>query len=203
MGMVASGRAMGRYLELLSRLIDGTVDYAVFLMDPDGRVRTWNAGAEHLLGYRSEEVLGQPFSIFFLPEEIQQGIPRKELDQAAAESRAADDRWAVRKDGSRIWICGVTIALRDSAMQGFGKIMRDHTPMKLAQEQIEQLNEDLRQKIRDYERAMDELSKSQATLQETVGQLERFEEVVVGREIKMASLEKEVAKLRKELTERS
>jgi PAS domain S-box-containing protein len=193
----------GRYEELLRLLVDHVMDYAIFIMDREGRVATWNAGAERLLGYRTEEILNQPFSTFFVPEEAQQHIPEKELEQAANTGRAADDRWAVRKDGSRLWVNGVTIALRDPSLRGFGKIMRDHTAQKQAHEQIQQLNENLLQKIKDHEQVMQDLRASQNSLLETIKQLEQFEDVVVGRELKMASLEKEVEKLRRELAQRN
>ncbi len=188
---------------LFCLLIEEASDYAIFLMDLAGRVATWNCGAERLLGYRTEEILGRPFSTFFLPEEIEQHVPERELDQAATSGRASDDRWAVRKDGTRLWICGVTIALRDSAPLGFGKIMRDHTRLRQAQEQVRQLNESLLQKITDYEQIMKDLRTSRISLQQTVNDLERFEEAVIGRELKMASLEKEVEELRKELGQRN
>ena len=182
---------------LFCLLIEEATDYAIF------RVATWNPGAERLLGYRTEEILGRPFSTFFLPEEIHQHIPERELEQAATSGRASDDRWAVRKDGSRLWMCGVTIALRDSALRGFGKIMRDHTRLRQAQEQVRRLNESLLQKVTDYEQVMKDLRTSRASLQQAVNELERFEEVVIGRELKMASLEKEVEKLRRELGQRN
>lgn len=109
----------------------------------------------------------------------------------------------MRKDGTRLWICGVTIALRDSALLGFGTIMRDHTQLRQTQEQIRQLNESLLQKIRDYEQVMKDLRASRISLQQSVNELDRFEEAVIGRELKMASLEKEVEELRRELGQRN
>ncbi len=188
---------------LFCLLIEEASDYAIFLMDLAGRVATWNSGAERLLGYRAEEILGRPFSTFSLPEEIDQHVPERELEQAARSGRASDDRWAVRKDGTRLWVCGVTIALRDSALLGFGTIMRDHTQLRQTQEQIRQLNESLLQKIRDYEQVMKDLRASRISLQQSVNELERFEEAVIGRELKMASLEKEVEELRKKLGQRN
>jgi PAS domain S-box-containing protein len=189
--------------ELVHLFIESIADYAIFIMDPQGRIAWWNTGAERLLGYQTQDILGHHFSKFFIPEEVEQGIPEKELEHAVREGRASDDRWAVRKDGSRLWVCGVTMALKDSALRGFGRIMRDHTSQMLAHEQIQRLNGELLQKVRDREQAMLELQRSQADLHETIHELERFEDVVIGRELKMVSLEKEVERLRKELAERS
>ena len=193
---------LNRPEELVHFFVESIPDYAIFVMDPQGRIASWNKGAERLLGYEARDIVGQSFSKFFLPEEIQQRNPERELEQAASQGRASDDRWAVRKDGSRLWVCGVTIALKDPLLRGFGKIMHDQTSQLHAQEQIQRLNEELLQKVRDREQALHELQRSQADLQETIDELERFEDVVVGRELKMASLEKEVERLRKELAER-
>ena len=192
----------GRPASLLRLLIENVTDYAIFIMDSDGHVKTWNSGAERLLGYQRQEIIGRHFSTFFIPEEVHQRIPEQELKQASETGRACDDRWAVRKDGNRLWASGVTIALQDSTFHGFGKIMRDHTSFMQAQDQIQRLNEDLMQKVRDYEQVVGDLRTSQKSLQETVSELERFAEVVVGRELKMAALEKEVEKLRRELEQR-
>ncbi|MGH7232483.1 MAG: PAS domain S-box protein [Nitrospiraceae bacterium] len=189
----------GRRALLLRLLVENVQNYAVFIMDPEGRIETWNPGAERLLGYQPGEIIGRPFSTIFLAEEVQQSVPEQELKQAAETGQASDDRWAVRKDGSRLRVSGVTIALRDSTLHGFGKIMRDHTQWMQAQEQIQRLNEDLKQKVQDYEHAVGDLRTSQKSLQDTVSELERFAEVVVGRELKMSALEKEVDRLRKEL----
>jgi PAS domain S-box-containing protein len=197
---------VGRQIEpspyRLGLFLENIKTYAIFIMDRDGRVETWNPGAERLLGYRADEIIGQPFATFFIPEEIQEHIPEKELKQAAESGQACDDRWAVRKDGSRLWVSGVTVALRDSVLHGFGKIMRDHTQLIQAKEEIERLNTDLMQKVKDYEQVVGDLRASQKSLQDTVDELERFAEAVVGRELKMASLEKEVEKLRRELEQR-
>ena len=195
-------RAVGPSPNLLRLFFDNVKTYAIFTMDPDGRVETWNSGAERLLGYRADEIIGRPFATFFIREEVQDHIPEKELRQAAETGQACDDRWAVRKDGSRLWVSGITVGLYDDAFRGFGKIMRDHTQLKQAKEEIERLNSDLMLKVRDYEQAVGELRASKKSLQDTVDELERFAEAVVGRELKMAALEKEVENLRRRLEQR-
>src|SRR5437870_4139167 len=91
-------------IELRFRLlVEATKDYAIFMLDPDGHIVTWNPGAERIKGYQAEEILGQNFSRFFTPEDVQQGKPESDLQQAAAEGRHEDEGWRVRKDGSRFW----------------------------------------------------------------------------------------------------
>ena len=99
--------------ELYHLLLECVTDHAILLLDPDGRVASWNVGAERILGYQEAEVLGRPLAIFFTPEDRDAGFPAKELDGARATGRAADDRWHIRKDGSRFWCSGMLTAVRD------------------------------------------------------------------------------------------
>src|SRR5688500_16314592 len=110
-------------------LMECVTDYAIFLLDPDGRVAAWNAGAQRILGYAEAEILGQPASRFFTEDDVRAGEDEKELRTAAETGRAGDDRWHVRKDGSRFWGSGVTTALRDErgGLRGFAKVLRDLT----------------------------------------------------------------------------
>src|SRR5437660_1796798 len=89
--------------DLFRLLIEGVRDYAIFLLDPDGRISTWNAGAERIKGYAAAEVIGRHFSLFYPPEAVEQGWPAHELRAARAEGRFEDEGWRVRKDGSRFW----------------------------------------------------------------------------------------------------
>src|SRR6202789_4383044 len=84
-------------------LIEGVQDYAIFLLDPQGTVVSWNAGAERIKGYKADEVIGKNFSRFYPQEDIDQGRPEAELRIAAADGRSETERWRVRKDGSRFW----------------------------------------------------------------------------------------------------
>src|SRR4051812_32262951 len=92
-------------------LLECVTDYAVLVLDPEGRVTAWNPGAERLFGYREEEIVGQHFARFFTPEDVAGGWPERELGEAAATGRAGDDRWCVRKDGTRRWCSGTLRAL--------------------------------------------------------------------------------------------
>ncbi len=120
-------------------LVEGVKDYAIFMLDPEGRVVTWNAGAERLKGYKSEEILGQSFSRFYIPEDIALGKPDKQLEAARAEGKVEEEGWRVRKDGSRFWASVVITALHDEYgnLRGFAKVTRDATERKRSEELIQ------------------------------------------------------------------
>lgn len=122
-------------------LLENVQDYAIFLLDTNARVVRWGAGAENILGYQEAEILGQPGSIIFTPEDFQHGADKEELNKAVTEGMAEDERWHVRKDGSRFWASGIMTPLRNESgqLQGFAKIMRDFTERKQAEEEREQL----------------------------------------------------------------
>ncbi|MFO0960404.1 MAG: PAS domain S-box protein [Isosphaeraceae bacterium] len=126
--------------ELFRLLLENVHDHAIFILDPSGRVQTWNAGAEGLLGYTDDEITGQPLALFFTPEDRRAGIPERELQQARATGRASDDRWLIRKGGVRFWCSGALSALKDEGgdVRGFAKIMRDRTDFKMAAEGLRQ-----------------------------------------------------------------
>jgi PAS domain S-box-containing protein len=111
--------------ELLALLMDNVTEYALIILDPDGAVALWNAGAERLLGYEEHEILGVHFAVFFTPEDTAAGMPERELQTARTHGRATDDNWLVRKDGSRLWASGMTMPLWDAQqrLRGFTKIV--------------------------------------------------------------------------------
>ena len=111
-------------------------DYAIFMLDPAGRVVTWNAGAERIKGYKADEIIGQHFSALLPAGGHRAGWPAHELEVAAAEGRFEDEGWRVRKDGSRFWANVVITALRDetAALVGFAKVTRDLTERKRAED---------------------------------------------------------------------
>jgi len=122
--------------ELFRLLVENVQDYAIFVIDPQGRVESWNPGAERLLGYTEEEIIGKPARVFFTPEDIGNGVPEQEMREALEEGRGNDDRWHVRKDGSRFWCGGTMTPLWDAGriFRGFAKIMRDRTDWKEAEQ---------------------------------------------------------------------
>ncbi len=118
-------------------LVESVRDYAIFMLDPEGRVATWNLGAERIKGYVAEEILGQHFARFYPPEEAAVGKPARELAEAAAHGRFEDEGWRFSKDGSRFWANVVITALRDEdgALVGFAKVTRDLSERKRAEEE--------------------------------------------------------------------
>ncbi len=127
-------------------LVEQTKDYAVFVLDPQGRVATWNIGAERLKGFRREDIVGEHFSRFYAPEDVARGWPTHELEVAKAEGRFEDEGWRVRKDGTRFWANVVITALRDpdGHLLGFSKITRDLTLRRMHEEELRQSEERFR-----------------------------------------------------------
>lgn len=123
-------------------LVEEVKDYAIFMLDPEGRIVTWNVGAERIKGYRPEEIIGESFSLFYPPEDVRAGKPGRLLTIAAIEGRVEDEGWRVRKDGSRFWADVVITALRDETgnLRGFAKVTRDVTETKRSQEAVRQLS---------------------------------------------------------------
>jgi len=130
--------------ERFRMLVSGVKDYAIFMLDPKGRVASWNAGAEHFKGYQAHEIIGQHFSRFYTQEDIAQGKPGRELEIATTEGRVEDEGWRVRKDGTRFWANVVITALRDEKEKliGFSKITRDVTERKQTQEALVKAKEE-------------------------------------------------------------
>ena len=112
--------ALRRSEERFRLLVEGARDYAIFMLDPEGRVATWNPGAERIKGYRADEILGRHFSIFYPQEIVDRGKAQHELEVAAAEGRFEDEGWRIRKDGSRFWANVIITALRGDDGQRLG-----------------------------------------------------------------------------------
>ena len=121
-------------------LVEQVKDYAIFMTDPQGRPTSWNEGVKRVFGFDESEFLGgEIFSQIFTPEDIREGVPQRELDEAATNGIAHGDRWMRRKDGSRFWASGITTALRDGqgTLVGFTKVKRDLTDRKMAEEALQ------------------------------------------------------------------
>jgi PAS domain S-box-containing protein len=126
-------------------LIQGVTDYAIYMLDPEGRVTNWNSGAEKIKGYSPEEIMGQHFSRFYTPEEIAAGVPKRALETARKTGRYEAEGWRVRKDGSRFWASVVIDAIHDEdgKLIGFAKVTRDMTEKQEAQKRLDESREQL------------------------------------------------------------
>ena len=124
--------------ELLRLLVERVEDYAIFVLDADGRVASWNAGAERIKGYAANEIIGRPYATFFGEEDRAAGKPDRLLRRARIDGRVEDVGWRVRKDGSRFWADAVLTALYDSRgrLRGYAKVTRDLTERQRAEEQL-------------------------------------------------------------------
>ena len=136
-------------------LVDSVVDYAIFMLAPDGTVLTWNAGAERLKGYTAKEIIGRRFDLFYPPEAIAEGWPQHELEVAAEEGRYEEEGWRVRKDGSTFWASVVITALRGPGgeLEGYAKVTRDLSDKRLREEALRQSEEQFRlllESVQDY-----------------------------------------------------
>ncbi|MCA1812508.1 MAG: PAS domain S-box protein [Halobacteriales archaeon] len=123
--------------ERIRSMVENVQDYAIFTIDPEGKVTSWNAGARRIFGYAREEVLGEHFSRFFLPEDVHARKPERELRDVREAGRIEDESWRVRKDGTQFWANTVVTALRDAKgdLRGFTKVTRDLTERRRAEEQ--------------------------------------------------------------------
>jgi PAS domain S-box-containing protein len=117
-------------------LVEGVRDYAIFLMDPNGNIMTWNSGAERIKGYRAEEIIGKSFKLFYQPDDLATNHPDRELEIASKTGSYEEEGWRVRKDGSTFWASVLITALRNRAGEliGFAKVTRDLTERRQAQE---------------------------------------------------------------------
>jgi two-component system CheB/CheR fusion protein len=152
--------------ERLRLVLESATDYAILLMDADGRFTNWNPGAEKVFGFSKAEAVGRTTDLIFTPEDRAAGVPEKELRTADREGRAADERWHARRDGSRVYVSGVMIPLRDGAHRGYAKIARDLTEQEQAQQELRSAWEELEQRV--HERTAELASANSALREEAV-----------------------------------
>jgi PAS domain S-box-containing protein len=149
----ASREALHQSEQQLRLLVEGVTEYAIFMLDTSGHILSWNSGAQRIKGYTISEIIGRHFSIFYLPEDIADDKPSRELVIATAEGRYAEEGWRVRRDGAVFWANVLITALFDGhgKLQGFAKVTRDMTERKQAEEQRDQLREQELQLLRERE----------------------------------------------------
>jgi PAS domain S-box-containing protein len=143
----AAERALRQSEELFRILVEGVTDYAIYMLDPGGKVISWNAGAERIKGYKPDEIIGEHFSRFYRPEEVGAGAPAEALSIARATGHFEKEGWRLRSDGTRFWAHVVIdpITADDGEIIGFAKITRDITERANAQRELETAREALYQ----------------------------------------------------------
>jgi PAS domain S-box-containing protein len=136
----AAEKSLRESEERFRLLVEGVKDYALFLLDPDGYVVSWNRGAERLKGYTADEIVGKHFSQFYSQEDMQRGLPAKGLAMARSAGRYETTGWRMRKDGSKFWANVLITALADETgrLYGFAKLTRDMTEQKLIQDRLQE-----------------------------------------------------------------
>jgi PAS domain S-box-containing protein len=141
----AAEEELRRSQEQFRLLVQGVTDYAIYMLDTDGQVSSWNLGAQRIKGYAPEEIIGRHFSQFYAEEDREAGVPQKALEAAKSEGRSEREGWRVRKDGSLFWAHVVIDAIRNDAGEliGYAKITRDITERREAQEKLEKTREAL------------------------------------------------------------
>ena len=137
--------ALHRSEQTFRILVESVQDCAIFMLDLDGRVASWNAAAERIKGYRAHEIMGEHFSTFYPPDDVAQGKPQWALEIAEREGRHEDEGWRVRKDGTRFWANTVISPMRDSqgGLIGYAKVTRDLTQRRRADQALAQTNQEL------------------------------------------------------------
>jgi PAS domain S-box-containing protein len=153
--------------ERLRLVVESVEDYAIFTTDAEGRINSWNPGAERMFGYPEEEAVGQNARIIFTPEDQGRGVPEEEMRRAREEGRAPDERWHLSKRGERFYLSGVLAPLRDAGgkLTGYAKIARDLTERKELEEALGRAYDEMEQRVR--ERTL-ELAETNVSLQEEV-----------------------------------
>jgi len=143
--------ALRKSEERFRLLVEGVEDYAIYMLDTHGRITTWNVGAERIMGYRAQEIIGRRFHRFYTPDDVDRKKPDQALAVATAEGRFQDERWQVRKDGTQYWASFVITALRDESgkLTGFSTIARDITKRKHAEDEIRRLNAELERRVQE------------------------------------------------------
>jgi PAS domain S-box-containing protein len=148
--------------------LEAVRDYAIYTLNPEGRVTSWNRGAERIKRYSAHEIIGRHFSCFFTEEDRQLGKPQQELQIAAEEGRFEAEAWRVRQDGSQFWANVVLTAIKDEQgnLIGFVKVTRDFTERMRAREELQRTNAELAMQVRQRQAAEQKLAKSERSLRE-------------------------------------
>ncbi len=164
--------------QIFRLLVENVKDYAIFLLDPEGRVATWNQGAERIKGYKADEIIGEHFSRFYPKDARESKWPDRELQIASKEGRFSDEGYRVRKDGSTFWAYVVITALRteDGELRGFSKVTRDLTEKRAMEERTRALNKELRARVTELLESQRQVELKTLELQRLSGELLRVQD---------------------------
>ncbi len=161
-------------------LVENVRDYAIFILDPEGNVASWNEGAERILGYDAKDILGKNIAVFYTDEDVKSGKSEYELEETRLTGRFEDEGWRVRQDGTRVWANVVLTAIRDKNRRliGFAKVTRDLTERKRAENKIQKAYADLEKRVQERTAALAsaniELGKREASLEDAVRVRDEF-----------------------------
>jgi PAS domain S-box-containing protein len=179
---------LGKSEEKFRRLVEAVKDYAIFMLDPEGRVTTWNLGAERITGYKEKEIIGKHLSIFYPQEDIDRRRPNLELDEARQTQHFEGEGMRFRKDGSSFWASVVIVPLyqKGGTLSGFSTVTRDITQVKEAERTLRQLNEELEERVQLRTRSLEQREKQLRTIANAVpvliAQLDRQERFLFANE---------------------
>ncbi|MEX1049263.1 MAG: response regulator [Akkermansiaceae bacterium] len=175
-GKHAVEEKLRRSEEWMRLILESSTDFAIFTMDLEGRVTSWNVGAERLLGYAGEEICGTDFHRIFTKEDVEACVPDNELKTAYETGRGLDQRWHKRKDGSLFWADGLVMPLRETNKQinGYLKIVRDFTKHKKAEDDLRSFTEDLERRVEERTR---ELENNRGRLRSLIFELNKVEQI--------------------------
>ena len=170
-------RRLSLELEQCRVILENVDEHAVYTLDANGHITGWGVGAERMLGYKAEHVLGQHYEIFSTPEDRKAGIPERELAEAAAVGRCSTDSWRLRRDGTLIWSSGVISTVRDEAgsLAGFVRVARDRTEEKMLADAQEKLAAELEDRVAERTR---QLEKTVAELRHRNEEARKHTEVI-------------------------
>jgi PAS domain S-box-containing protein len=172
-------QAVRKSEERFRLVIESLQDYAVFMMDPEGRVNMWNLGAEQIEGWKQEEVIGQSFELFYTHEDRAAGQPQQALRRAAIDGRSEEEGWRMRMDGSQFWANVIYTAIRDDdgALIGFSAVTRDLTERKRAEEELQVLNAKLEERVVEQTTELVRSIAERETLQQQLLQSQKMESI--------------------------
>jgi PAS domain S-box-containing protein len=141
--------ALNQATDQFRLIVESVSDYGIFMLDTEGQILTWNAGAERIEGYRAAEIIGHDFSEFYTAEDIAAGKPRRELEQAKQDGRVENEGWRKHKDGSRFWASVLLTAVHDNTgkLVGYAKVTRDLTDRKITEDRLRQSEEQFRRLV--------------------------------------------------------